>query len=501
MKTGILKKLTIVLFLLYSCLPARSAITLPSLISDNMVLQQGVPIHIWGKANPGERVSVSILNQKWATITDNEGNWQVWLHPMKRNTHVTMTVSGENCCLVKNILIGEVWLAAGQSNMEWSVAKSNNSKTEIARADFPEIRFFDAQRSFSDTEKTNIAGKWVVCTPETVAEMSGAGYFFAKGIHQYLHSPVGLIDASWGATRCEAWTPAEAFQTDAKLNFWTTKWETYQRDYPQLKEEYQVKHESWKAKVEEAKRNGTDLPKEPTEPERKTKFEPSVIYNGVVAPLSKYTIKGVIWYQGENNAYKEEAYAYRFLFTTMIECWRRAWQQGDFPFVYAQLSTLRDHPYWPVLRESQAYALKLKNTAMVATYDIGDSTDAHFKNKQAVGKRLELAVRKLVYGDKIIASGPVFRQMTAEGDSLRIWFDYADGLKASNGKELVGFEIAGNDQKFYPALATITGNSILMYNEHVANPKHARYAFKDAAIGNLVSGCGLPTFPFRENIR
>lgn len=495
------KALMTTLFAVLIILPSRAAITLPSLISDNMVLQQDVPIHIWGKASPGEHISVNILNQKQYTVANIDGNWQVWLHPMKDANNITLTVSGENTLVIKNILLGDVWFAAGQSNMEWSVRKSNNSKEEIANANFPEIRFFDAERSFSDTEKADIKGKWVICSPETVEEMTGAGYFFARGIHQHLKLPIGLIDASWGATRCEAWTPIEAFKTDSRLNYWTTKWEIYQQDFPKLYEEYEAKHKNWKVMAEKAKQNGAEIPKEPREPKRKTKFEPSVIYNGVVAPLSNYTIKGVIWYQGENNAYEDEAYPYRFLFPTMIEYWREAWKQGDIPFIYAQLSTLWKHPYWPVLRESQAKALKLKNTAMVATYDIGDSTDAHFKNKQAVGKRFELAARKLVYGEDIVASGPIFRQMTIEGGFLRIWFDNTDGLVSSDGKELVGFEIAGDDQNFYPAKATMDGNTILIYNKNVPKPSNARYLFKDVIIGNLTNRSGLPAFPFREQVK
>lgn len=311
--------------------------------------------------------------------------------------------------------------------MEYSVRKSKNSVEEIANANYPRIRIFDTKRSFSDTIKTDIDGKWVLCLPETVPEITGTGYFFSRGIHQHLKVPVGLIDASWGATRCEAWTPAEDFKSDPRLNYWPMKWDKYQHDFPKLKEEYLVKHESWIAEAEKAKLTGEEIPREPREPKRKAKFEPSVIYNGVVAPVSKYTIRGVIWYQGENNAYEEEAYPYRYLFPTMIEAWRREWKQGDFPFIFAQLSTLYKHPYWPVLRESQTEALKLKNTAMVITYDIGDSTDAHFKNKQTVGKRFELAAQKLVYGESIEASGPIFRQMTIEGDSLRLWFDHAVG--------------------------------------------------------------------------
>jgi sialate O-acetylesterase len=500
-KTRKFQIITTVFFVMTTLLPARSSVTLPSLLSDNMVLQQGVPVHIWGKADRGEKVSVRILDQFQKTVADEKGNWQIWLHPMKSSEPVSMTVSGNNTIVIKNILIGEVWFAAGQSNMEYSVSKSDNSEKEIANANYPQIRIFDAKRCFSDTVKDDIEGKWVMCSPGTVAEITATGYFFTRGIHQHLRIPVGLIDASWGATRCEAWTPAACFKSDPRLNYWLMKWEKYQQDFPRLKEEYLIQYEAWKTEAEKARSVGKEIPKEPKVPEPKTKFEPSVIYNGVVAPVSKYTIRGVIWYQGENNAYKEEAYPYRYLFPTMIDAWRREWKQGSFPFIFAQLSTLNKHPYWPVLRESQTEALKLKNTAMIVTYDIGDSTDAHFKNKQEVGKRFELAARKLVYGENIAASGPMFRQMTIEGNTLRIWFENSEGLKSSDGKELLGFEIAEANGKLHPAKAAIDGETILLSNESVVNPSVARYAFKDATIGNLINGSGLPAVPFRTDVK
>lgn len=492
---------TTAILVLSSIWQTNGTITLPSLISDNMILQQDKPVHIWGKANVGEKIIVSILDQTQMAVANDNGNWQLWLHPMNASESVTMTISGENSITVNNILIGEVWFASGQSNMEWSVKKSNNSEEEISNANYPQIRFFDANRNFSDKEQYDIEGEWVLCSPETVGEITGAGYFFSRGIHNQLKAPIGLIDASWGATRCEAWTPSKVFDADPRINYWPKKWKDYQRDFPKHMNKYKSDLAKWEVRVKETNATGENAPKKPREPKQKNKNQPSSIYNGVVAPISQYTIRGIIWYQGENNAYKEEAYIYRYIFPEMIEAWREAWNQGCFPFIYAQLSILHKHQYWPVLRESQTEALKLKNTAMITTYDVGDSTDAHFKNKQAVGKRLELAARKLVYGEDIEASGPVFRQMTIEGDSLRIWFDYAKGLKPSNGDELVGFEIADESGMLVPANAKIDGETIVIYNIKIKNPKIARYAFKDVAIGNLVNGAELPAVPFRIDVR
>lgn len=210
-----------------------------------------------------EKLIVRILNQTYKTVTDKNGNWQLWLHPMSHSSSVTMTVSGSNTLVVENILIGEVWFAAGQSNMKYSVLKSANSEEEISNSNYPEIRIFDAERSFSDTEKMDIVGEWVICSPETVGEITAAGYFFSRGIHDHLNVPVGLIDASWGATRCEAWTPAEEYKKDLRLNYWPNKWAKYERDFPRLKEEYLTKHKAWEQKAEMAKQVGDQIPREP----------------------------------------------------------------------------------------------------------------------------------------------------------------------------------------------------------------------------------------------
>lgn len=495
------KRLPVLFLLLAQVLRADAAIVLPALISDNMVMQQNAPVHIWGNAKPGEKVTVSILNQNRTTVADKEGKWQIWLQPMTSKSTVTMTVSGENSITVNNILIGEVWFAAGQSNMEWDVSQSNNAAEEIASANYPFIRIFDAVRSISDSAKTDIKGKWVVCSPETIKNITAAGYFFTRGIYNSLKVPVGLIEASWGATRCEAWSPQEVFKADPRLSFWQTKWTDYVKSFPGLQEAYQKKWAAWKGEADRAKAAGNPIPKEPEAPQLFNKTKPSSIYNGVVAPLTNYTIRGVIWYQGENNAYKDEAFSYRYLFPAMIQSWRAAWKQGDFPFIFAQLSTLRNHPYWPVLRESQAEALKLKNTGMAVTYDVGDSTNAHYHNKQAVGKRLELVARSLVYGDNVEASGTQFRQMTFEGKAIRVWFDHGKGLKSSSSNELTGFEIGGEDGKLYPAQAVIDGESIVLSSPQVKKPLIVRYAFKDAIVANLINETGLPAVPFRTDIK
>ncbi len=436
-------------------------VKLPPIISDNMVLQANAPIHIWGKANAGENVVVSLLNQTRQAVADANGDWQLWLDPVKPARNLELRVNAQNAIVVKNVLVGDVWHASGQSNMEWDVSQSVNADKAIAEANYNDIRFFDAKRSFSDTVVSEIEGNWVVCNSETVKKITAAGYYFVLDLYKRYKKPMGLIDTSWGATRCEAWTPEYALKADSRLSYY---------------------YESM------------------TKP-AKNKAKPSSIFNGVVKPLSKYTIKGTIWYQGENNAYKDEAYNYRYMFPAMIQSWRKEWGQGDFPFIFVQLSILWKHPFWPVLRESQTESLKLNNTAMVVTYDIGDSTDAHYKNKPIVGSRLALAARKLVYGENIVASGPQFKQVTKEGNSLRIWFDNAKGLKAVDGLRLRDFQIAGQDGVYYIADAIINGETVLLSHPAVSRPCNAKYAFKDVTLGNLINAAGLPAVPFRTDIK
>ncbi len=499
----VLKCYYIILATLFLLVPSvtKGAVVLPALISDNMVMQKGVPVHIWGRANVGEKITIRILNQNLTCFADDKGNWQLWLKPLQSGVPLTMTVEATNTITVKNILIGEVWLASGQSNMEWDVSQSNNAQQEIANAKYPKIRIFEAKRSFSDSIKTEIEGKWVECSPETIAKITAAGYFFSRDLNVRLKQPIGLIEAAWGATRCEAWTPLWAQKNDPKLSYWQDKWKNYELSFPLLKLEYEKKLAIWKKQTEDAKNSGKIPIEKPDEPKLVTKAKPSAIFNGVIAPLSSYTIKGAIWYQGENNAYKDEAFSYRYLFPTMIKAWRETWKLGDFPFIFVQLSTLNKHPYWPVLRESQTEALKLKNTGMVVTYDIGDSVDAHYKNKKVLGERLALVARSLVYGEKVEASGPKFKRMTFEGAKVRIWFDHGEGLKSATGSVVTGFQIAGADGKLFPAVAIVDGQSISLSNPSVSKPTIARYAFKDAVTANLINNSGLPAVPFRTDVR
>ena len=499
-KWALSRRVVKLIFILLLSTRIQANVVLPALISDNMVMQQGVPVHIWGRCEAGENITVSILNQQHSALGDKNGEWQLWLSPLKSGTPVTMTISGENSIKIKNILIGEVWFASGQSNMEWNVGQSQQADAEIAASNFPEIRIFKAVKSYSDTIKNDLDGAWVICAPETVRNVTAVGFFFIRGLFNKLHVPCGLIEAAWGSTNCQTWTPPEAINADPRLNYVKSDWDHIVNTFPERKKLADNRILRWRKAAGIAKAAGTPVPERPRNAQIPYKNKPSVIYNALIAPLSKYTIRGVVWYQGEANAYEHVAYPYRYLFPAMIQGWRNKWGQGDFPFLFVQLSTLYKHPYWPVLRESQSEALRLKNTGMAVTYDIGDSTNAHYKNKQIVGKRLELIARKMVYGEDITCSGPAFRQATIEKNAIRIWFDNNNGLKPSRGDTLKGFQIAGKDGKLYPANAKICQGTLLLSSPLVPNPVIARYAFKDAPVGNLVNGENLPALPFSTDI-
>lgn len=479
---------------------AFAEVKLPAIISDHMVLQQNAPVRIWGSASHGEKILVSISGQKINTQADAIGKWQVWLKPMKKNRDQTMTVTGSNTIIVNDILIGEVWLASGQSNMEWKVRQSTNAEEEIKNANYNDIRFFAAKKGISEKPLTEIDGKWEICSPTTTGNFSAVAYFFGRDIHKRLNVGIGLIETSWGATNCQAWTPAEVFATDPRVKYIVDDWSKVTERYPQTLKTYHHNLEKWRVDSAQKTAKGespTPRPRSPGSPFNKN--APSSIYNATIAPLTNFTIRGVIWYQGEANAYQHVAYPYRYLFPAMITAWRNAWGQGDFPFLFVQLSAMGNHPYWPVLRESQVETLKLKNTGMAVSLDVGDSADAHFIRKQPIGYRLHLIARNLVYGEKTEYSGPMYRQATVEGKNLRLWFDHAKDLKTTDGGPVKGFTVAGIDGIFVPASAVIDGETILISSPAVENPVAARYAFLDFPHCNLTNGANLPASSFRTD--
>jgi sialate O-acetylesterase len=482
------------------CLPA--AVRLPTLVSDHMVLQQDLPVRIWGHADPGEAVSVQFHGQTVAAKAGADGRWAVYLNPLNAGGPFEMTVAGQNVITIHDVLVGEVWVGSGQSNMEFRVAGAKNAEQEIAEANYPNIRLFEVKKAVAEQPAEDVEGQWVLCSPETVGKTSAVGYFFSREIHKTRDLPVGFIHSSWGGTPAQSWTTRATLESDLALKTYLDQWQKTLENYPAAKERFDKQLEVWKQKAAEAKKHGQQPPQAPRPPAGPGhQNTPGGLYNGMIAPLVPYAIRGAIWYQGESNASPGNATLYRRLFEAMIEDWRHMWGEGCFPFLFVQLANYAPGhaTAWPELQESQLKTLELRNTGMAVIIDIGDSKNIHPTNKQEVGRRLALAARATVYGENIEYSGPIFRQLTADGSQLRAWFDHAGGLAARNGDKLTGFTIAASDRNFVPAEARIEGDTVVISSPDVKEPVAVRYAWASDPAANLINKENLPASPFRTD--
>jgi sialate O-acetylesterase len=476
----------------------HAAVKLPALISDHMVLQQGVPVRIWGTADPGEAVSVQFQGQTVGGKAAENGKWALWLKPLSAAGPLEMTV---NNLSIKDVLVGEVWLGSGQSNMEFALNQAVNHDEEIAHADYPLIHVFLVKRIVAEQPADDVSGAWQVCTPQNAHRFSAVEYFFGRALHNYLHVPMGLIESYWGGTPAQSWTSDAALKSDPAMKFIADDWANVLTRYPAAKEQYEQRLAAWEKSAAEARAAGKPAPNRPGAPQGPGHPNtPAGLYNGMIAPLVPYTIRGVIWYQGESNASEAHAYRYRRLFADMIQDWRNRWGEGDFPFLFVQLANFKTNGWWPVLRESQTETLSLRNTGMAVAIDVGESNDIHPKNKQDVGMRLALAARHIAYHDAAVEySGPAYRQATSENNAIRVWFTHSDGMQAKGGGALTGFTIAGADGNFVAAEAKIDGGTILVSSPSVANPVAVRYAWADDPVCNLINQAGLPAGPFRSD--
>ncbi len=475
-------------------------VKLPALFSDHMLLQQEMPARIWGTADPGEMVTVAIGSEQHQAKARPDGKWHVDLNPMRPGPAFEIVISGTNKIVIKDVLAGEVWIGSGQSNMEFGMAHVANAEQEIAKADFPQIRLFTVKRAVADMPKDDVQGEWQVCTPENIKNFSAVMYFFGKELHATRHAPLGLIHSSWGGTPAESWTEFSAMESDPALQNILLEWRATLAARPERMQAYESRLAQWNELADKAKAEGKQAPNKPAPPPGPGhQNTPAGLYNAMIAPLTPYAIRGVIWYQGESNANPGHAYQYRRLFAAMIESWRNAWAQGSFPFYFVQLANFRANPSWPVLRESQTATLELRNTGMAVAIDVGNPTDIHPTNKQDVGHRLALAARALTYGEKIVYSGPMFRRMTSDGAKARLWFDSTGAGLVAKGGKLAGFEIAGPDRQFVPAAAQIEHDTVVVSAPQITQPEAVRYAWADNPEVSLYNVEGLPASPFRTD--
>ena len=485
-------------------LPAE--VTLPKILSSHMVLQRDLPVHVWGLATPGEDVSASFRGETRSTRAGHLGRWSVYLSPGAAGGPFHLTVKGMSATAggdaapppaetiaLDDVLVGDVWVASGQSNMEFELRKASTAGLDIPHAAIHRIRLLMVKKRASEYPRDDADTEgWTESTPDTAKDFSAVAWYFARDIEQREHVPVGVIDATWGGTVAEAWTRMAALGEDAGLAPLFVSWgKMTEREADALLEDKDRQRQR-----EEAKAQGKAEPQFPWHPEL-VSWGPGMLYNGMIAPLTPFPIRGVIWYQGESNSALERNRLYGRIFRTLIEDWRRQWGVGDFPFLYVQISNFKSGPGedWAVLREQQRKTLALRNTAVAVTIDIGNPDDVHPTDKLDVGWRLARAARALSYGEAIEYSGPLFRQATPEGSALRVWFDHAKGLTAK-GAAVTGFEIAGADGKFVPATARIEGSTVVVTSPSVAEPVSVRYGWANSPQCNLFNSEELPASPF-----
>lgn len=458
MKTTIKKALGTAIVLLFILQTVKANVTLPEIFSDNMVLQQKSEVILWGWAKTGENIVIKAdwMDQEVKVITSVQGTWRATIKTPAAGGPFNIHIKGRNEVVLKNVLIGEVWLVSGQSNMEMSAEWGiNNREEEIKNASYPEIRLFTVSTSTSLYPQEHLAGSWVECSPEEMKPFSAIGYFFARKLYKELGVPVGIINSSWGGTPAESWMPEEA---------------TQKNDF--------LREAAAKQKV---------VPWGPVEPAR--------IYNAMINPLIPFHIAGVLWYQGEANTIN--AYAYKEMLSALIGSWRNKWGY-DFPFYFAQIAPYKyGNPFEGVLvRDAERRALIVPNTGMAVLSDLCDTTDIHPKNKQDAALRLaNLALNRYYKKDVGDDSGPLYKGMVIDKNKAVISFHHSEGLHMV-GDKLTYFEIAGEDKIFYPAEAKIKDGQVIVQSKKVKTPVAVRFAWTNTAVPNLFNSVNLPASCF-----
>ena len=503
--------------LLSLCLssPLLADVRLPAIISDHMVVQADAKVPLWGWADAGESITVSLAGKSATATPGPDGKWLATLPPMPVSaTPQILTIQGKNTLTIQDVLIGEVWLGSGQSNMAMSVASSRDFDKEKAAAQLPLIRMFTVERASTTEPQADCKGQWTLCSPDTVGSFSATAYFFGRELHHTLKQPVGLINSSWGGTAVEAWASEEA---QSKLPDYPTILAPWKEatakpyDEAQAKANYDTALAKWKEAVKIAKAEKKTAPRAPKPPlnPRLEPNHPANLYNGMIAPIIPYAFRGAIWYQGESNASKPFAHLYGLQLTTLIKDWRTRWGH-EFPFAWVQLPDFKApqqapvelYQTWPVIREQMLKTLSLPKTGMAITLGLGEENDIHPKNKQGIGQRLSLWALGEVYGQKLPAtSGPLLQNHAVKGSSIVLTFDHTGtGLRSKNGGDsLTGFAIAGADKRFVTANARLINGRVVVASPDVKEPVAVRYAWADNPAWSLENSAGLPASPFRTD--
>jgi sialate O-acetylesterase len=547
-------------FLMLSILIALSSltadVTLPAIFNDHMVLQRDKPLAFWGWADAGEEVTVSIGANKVTNKSDNMGGWKVKLPAMKHGGPHQVRIQGKNTLELKDVLVGEVWICSGQSNMEWSMGAVNNSGEEIKNAEYPNIRLFHVPKVPSAKPARDVNAIWKPCSPANVRGFSAVAYFFGRKLHKDLDIPIGLIGSSWGGTRIEPWTTPEGFAAVESLKDFLKPDPNSEERFRAMRKTFlhniikkikehvpQEKTEEDDLEVEAEEDELANLIPQPKDPQlgnarRMEKWmplaekaldankpfpalkggwprgwpnlppsssagagTPTALYNGMVYPLVPFALRGAIWYQGESNL--RDGMMYHEKMKALIAGWRHVWNDQAMPFLFTQLAPFRyggsNPELLPRIWEAQNATLKVPHTGMAVITDIGNTRDIHPRNKQDVGARLALWALSQTYGKELVYSGPLYREMKVDRNRIKVSFDHSAGLTSSDGKELTHFQVAGKDGAFQDAKAVVEGNSISVSAPAVANPVAVRFGWHHEAEPNFVNGAGLPASPFRTD--
>ncbi|AHF91102.1 sialate O-acetylesterase [Opitutaceae bacterium TAV5] len=487
----------------------RADVVPAPLFTDNAVLQREKPVPVWGKAAPGEKVTVTFAGQTVATTADASGRWSVTLAALPaRHEGSDLVIRGDNTLTLANVVVGEVWIASGQSNMAWNVKKTYDQALSIpASARLPLIRHIKIRRTVAEAPADTVAiegAAWQVAGPETTGGFTAVGYYFAKDIHEVTGVPVGIIGSNWSGSLIEGWIDSDSLHPSNGAPFRAVheRWAKALADYPEAKARHAAAVAAWKQERDAAKAAGQPFAKrQPRGPRGPgSSSTPSGLYNAMIHPLVPYALRGAIWYQGESNIGRHSEY--RELFPAMIAGWRSKFGQGDFPFYWVQLANHGSPAgiHWALLREAQTQTLALPATGQAVILDIGNSRNIHPGNKQDVGRRLARLALNRTYGVAMPDSGPVFAKVERADAGLRVSFTETAGGLIAPLNELYGFELAGEDKVFKPAEARIEGDTVLVTSADVPVPVTVRYAWRDAPVAGLFNREGLPAVPFQRHL-
>ncbi len=487
--------------------PAQAVPRPHTLFSENTVLQRGKTVPVWGTGRDGEKITVSIAG-KTASTTAKGGEWRVNLPALKAGGPYTLTLAGDSTVEIKNVLVGEVWICSGQSNMEWSVNASANPDQVAAGAADPQLRLFSVPRLTAATPQRTVTGNWVECMPETVRPFSAVAYHFGKELRKKLGVPVGLIKTAWGGTVAEAWTAAEVLNARENELGLQAIYRRQAMQYPVQLVNYQAAQRRWEQDAARARAAGQPVPPAPRAPAdprgTNNPNRPAVLYNAMIAPLIPYAIRGAIWYQGESNA--SRAHQYHSLFPAMVQNWRKEWGQGEFPFLLVQLApfmAITEQPAdsaWAELREAQRQStLTIRRVGMAVITDVGEQNDIHPKQKEPVGVRLALEARRIAYGEEIESRGPTFEKLEIDGRRAIVHFKNALGGLVVKGDKLTGFTVAGEDGRWFNADAVVQADRVFVTSPSVRNPVAVRFGWANFPVVNLWNLADLPASPFRTD--